>query len=269
MMKKTVIACALALLSLNATALPFDGLYLGGVVGGTKAIVHSEQMTNAILVVGGVPQLDLEQNNNHKTSDSSWIGGSELGLGKVFDQYYYLGIEAVAQFEDITRTNSFELSPTQTTPITYAHTGQAKLNNELALTFNPGIVVKKTTLIYGKIGPSWGRFSTKGNFVFTESLNPGETVSATKAFDEDYSYKVGLRLGLGIEHYIIEHLSLKLEYLNTNYGQINSGKMYTTPLLINGTADPLIAGSAIHNQSKLTFRNNTVMLGLNYHFGAW
>ncbi len=267
-MKKTVIACALALLSLNATALPFDGFYIGGVVGGTKAKVSNNENTDELIIVAGTEIQHISQDSAGNYADSSWIGGPELGFGMVFAQHYYLGLEGVAQFESIESKRSSTVLPTPATNIVYNHSTQAKLSNELAVTFNPGIVINKTTLLYGKIGPTWGRFSSSGALDFREDFQ-GQGIAGNQVnFDEDAAYKVGLRLGLGIEHYFMDHLSLKLEYLNSNYGQINSGKVHSAPVLLNGVVDPIAAGSMGSIQDKLRFRNNTVMLGFNYHFGA-
>jgi opacity protein-like surface antigen len=267
-MKKNLLACMLGLISAPTFALPFDGFYVSGIVGGTKAIVHGNQDTNALLVVSDVLQQNIIQQNTPSQSDTSWIGGVELGLGHVFAQYYYLGLEGTAQFENIQSSNWFSVTPTPTTNINYTHNDAVELKNELAITFNPGIVINKTTLIYGKIGPTWGRFTSDGDLLFASAVNPTTQLNGYSQFNEGASYKAGLRLGLGIEHYFMQHLSLKLEYLNSNYGQVTSGKTYSAPILVNGATDPVFAGSMVTQNNTARVQTNTVMLGLTYHFSA-
>ncbi len=267
-MNKSLLTCALALLSFTAEALPFDGPYLTGVIGGTKIKADHNQATRDNLINGDTPAFNILENNKASDEDSSIIGGIELGIGKVFAQYYYLALEGSAQFEDIETSSSFDVMPTTVTPLTHEETTKAKLTNELALTFNPGIVINKTSLLYGKIGPAWGRFSSSGNLNFAAAFDPANPVTGQINYHEGGSYKTGLRLGLGIEHYFMEHLSLKLEYLNTNYGQISSGKTHTTPLLVNGALNPDTEGSSLYASDKIKARTNTVMLGLSYRLGA-
>ncbi|MFN7095967.1 MAG: outer membrane protein [Gammaproteobacteria bacterium] len=267
-MNKILPICLLTLLSLNVFAAPFDGFYAGAGIGGVRGTFNNNITTDASLVFGGTLQQDIAHNNSPTLSDGSWAGELDLGFGRVFYQSLYLGVEGTGQLENISNTNSFQVMPNDTTGITYTRQIKTQLQNELALTFNPGIVLHKTTLLYGKIGPSWGRFSVNDTFNFGELIGPGQQLSGMVNVNDGSSYQCGLRLGLGIEHYMTKHFSFRLEYLNTNYSTIRSGKTHSAPILLNGVADPVIAGSTVSSSDHISAHSNSVMFDINYHIGA-
>lgn len=267
-MKKIFILSALALFSTTVFATPFDGFYAGAGIGGARGKFNNDVMTDATVVIGGTEIQDISHNNNLSVGDSSWAGSLDVGFSKVLHQNIYLGIEAAGQLENIKNNNSYDLAPTASTGIHYTRQITSQLQNELAVTFNPGIILHKNTLLYGKIGPTWGRFSTNDDFDFSETLGPGQQLAGGIDPNNGGSYKCGLRLGLGIEHYMTDRLSLRLEYLNSNYGTINSGKTHSAPMLFNGIADPTYDGSTVSASDDVAAHSNTILLGINYHFNA-
>jgi len=131
------------------------------------------------------------------------------------------------------------------------------------LTFDPGFVFNKTTLFYGKIGPAWGDFSTRANVDYSQEPFSGATLAGNTSA-HDSGYESGLLLGLGLEHYISNKLSLKLEYTHINYGSVSTGSSTPGAVTTNNTA--ITAGGSVSESSSVDSESNQVLLGLAYHF---
>ncbi|MFN7095966.1 MAG: outer membrane protein [Gammaproteobacteria bacterium] len=263
MSKKIILTAILMLATTTVLATPFDGFYAGADVGMSQAQFDKNQMVTLSATVGSTPIFEIPITNKKELSDNSFNGNIDIGFSKVFSQHFYLGLEANADFQNLQASNNPGLTEAVSSfQITSPTT--VNLRNEFALTLNPGFVFNKNTLLYGKIGPAWGRFSVDGSAQYNQNLG-GLTASAVSSFEDDNFYDCGLRLGVGVEHYLTANLSLKLEYVNTNYGNIHSGSPAT------GIITTVPAGSGLEgtlsDSDKVSARNNSILLGLNYRFG--
>lgn len=251
--KKAFLVLSLTLSS-TAFAEPFDGFYVGAGVGGVKMNTENavkQSLTTPLFSVINTHALDIENN------DKSWLGSLNLGYGKTFNQTLYLGLDAAAQFESIDMGFDTQYLDNSINTSTYLK-GFNKLDNELALTFMPGFVIKQKTLIYGKIGPTWGHFDNRIESGY--EINNGLLSSYGSLHEENKRYHTGLRLGAGIEHFVSDSFSVKLEYLNNNYFDVetlNAENTFTGPAL---NASQLAVSDKVHAY------NNSIMLGINYHF---
>lgn len=154
--KKVFLLLSLALSS-TAFAEPFNGFYVGAGVGGVKMNTENtvkQSLTTPLFSVTNTPAFSID---NH---DSSWLGSLNLGYGKTINQTFYLGLDASAQFENLDTGFMNQYVNTDLNTSSYIN-GFNKLDNELALTFMPGFVIKQKTLVYGKIGPTWGHFDNR------------------------------------------------------------------------------------------------------------
>jgi opacity protein-like surface antigen len=242
------------LLSTTAFAEPFDGFYVGAGAGWIKGNVDQSVKQTLTLPVVGTQTLHTPSAN---TDDNSWLGSVNFGFGKTFNQVFYLGLDAAAQFENI--DSGFATSYLTSNGESSSINGSSKLDNELALTFMPGFVIKQKTLVYGKVGPTWGHFNNQIHNNYTTLSSTGYTTGGLE--DSKTAYHTGLRLGAGVEHFVSDHFSVKLEYLNNNYFDVetlNATYTYTSGIP-SITAEQSIS-------DKIHAYNNSIMLGLNYHF---
>lgn len=263
MFKKIMLTSIFTLTATSAFATPFNGFYAGADFGMSQAQFTKDQTVKLSATAGGTTIFDIPIDNQKKLVDNSLYGNIDAGFSKVFKQHFYLGLEANADFQSLDVSNNPALAE-NVSGFGLSLLSTADLKNEFAVTLNPGFIFHQNTLIYGKIGPAWGRFSTHGNAQYNQNLG-GPIASASANFDDDSYYECGLRLGLGMEHYLTDHLSLKLEYVNTNYGTIHSGSPVDGAITTNPPGIG-IEGN-LTNSDKISARNNSVMLGLNYRFG--
>lgn len=260
MLKKTALLCALCVVSAPLLAEPFDGFYVGADVGFTQAKFKAKQSSTLDVFNNDEHIIHIPTQNNNTITDNSVIGNFDIGFSKVLKQHVYLGLEASADLQNLEGINNAVLTE-QNSELAIPQKTRVQLENEFALTFNPGVVFNKTTLLYGKVGPAWGRFNSRSEASYTQNL--GTVFNTATESSTGSHYETGLRLGLGIEHYVADNLSLKLEFINTNYYTIDSPKS-TSASLESGV--PEITGG-IANSSKIRASNSSVLLGFNYRFG--
>lgn len=262
MLSRKIALLALTLCATSAMATPFDGFYAGVGVGGSQADLDMKQTFNLNPVVGGSQIFNITGTNNGNASDNSWLGNINLGYGHVFNQKFFLGVEADANFQKLEADVNRNLQESQSA-LSIQAKSRTKLNNALSLTLDPGFVFHDNTLFYGKIGPAWGDFSTKSSVAYSQTINPGTTLSANPSAS-DSGYENGLLLGLGMEHYVSKALSLKLEYTHINYGGISTGNSEAAPIAVNTAGVPV--GGALTETTSVDANTNQVLLGLTYHF---
>jgi opacity protein-like surface antigen len=264
MFRKTMALCYLSLFAPAVWATPFDGFYAGADIGASQASFKKNQLVNLDVSILGTPIIDIPIGNKKNLSDTSILGNLDIGFSKVF-KLLYLGVEANVDFQNIQVENAPALQE-QVSNFTLPFETEVKLKNEFALTFNPGIVLNKTTLFYGKVGPAWGRFSVDGTANYSQTFgSPGPQATASTQFSDNNFYKCGLRLGVGIEQYVSEHMTLKLEFVSTDYGTIHSGTPTTGAVSVSEPGVDVTG--LLSNSDQIKARNSSVLFGFNYRFG--
>lgn len=261
-MKRSILILSLSLVSLTTFATPFSGFYAGAGIGGSQISFKTTQHIQIAPVFGGTPIFNIVIASHPDLTDQSLAGNLEVGFSHVFNQHFYLGLEADADTQSLSDSNPVSVNEIISTIAINGNT-KAQLTNEFAVTLDPGIVIGQNTLFYGKIGPAWGNFDVKGSSSYSQNIGGFATVGGSTGFKDD-GYQEGLRLGLGVERYISSQFSLKLEYLHTGYDTIHSANQDVTSI---GATVPGVTGSLSHS-AKVEANNNSVMLGVNFHFSA-
>lgn len=248
----------------SASAGSFDGAYVNGFIGGLNSNLTIDQSPSVT-----VP--NQNQNNGLRirttTENTAFVnsvfGGVGVGFNKVFMCRYLIGVEGVADWEDIKLNKNSYVNELQSGFFLTSDPG-IRLKNTFALLFTPGLVLDPNTLVYGVVGPRWGRFETSLTTTNTipsdGQARPGASVtSGTKS-----AYSPGITLGAGISRYVTPHLSIGAEYQFTHYNNISS------PNDINATfpADPRVPGltGTLTNSVGYKANTNTLMVNLCYHF---
>ncbi len=261
-MRKHILGiCLSSFFTVSAWATPFSGFYGGADVGLSQANFKKSQTVELILLAGTTPVTDVSFLADKNLADTSFLGNIDLGFSHVFYDFLYLGLEASYDFQNLTVKND-PLTKELESEFHIDYVTGANLRDEFALTFNPGIVLNKKTLFYGKVGPAWGRFSVHGDAHYYQNI--GAEADAYSAFKHNDFYRCGLRLGLGIEQYVAERMTLKLELVNTEYYTIHSPNPMTAPV---GTVPPDVGfGGELSNSNKIKANNTSVLFGFNYYF---
>ncbi len=127
------------------------------------------------------------------------------------------------------------------------------------LDVRPGFIINPTTMLYARVGFEFANVKMDNRTVFygrdlqVEAFKQNYLISQTKNV-------VALRLGLGIEENVAEHLNLRVDYILTNYGR----------LTMSGVSPnfALATGDTYRTSSKTEGRiiANNILVGMTYTF---
>src|SRR5436190_9379333 len=186
-----------------------DGFYLGGQVGYDSFKVRQ---SSDFVTADGLSSAS----SSVALGSAGWMGGSFLGYGQYFSNFYYLAGEIYGNYSGVDQTNSANtLNPAFST----ASSNKAEVNGTFGLSLLPGIKLNDATLGYLRLGYAWTKF--KGNFASTfngtGSGLPIATVSGSNSKTEG-----GWDLGVGIETLLVQNWSARLEYNHIWYSNFSS-----------------------------------------------
>lgn len=154
---------------------------------------------------------------------SGGYGGVQLGLNHLFASDIVLGVEGDISFGDISDTIPDDAGGAPNTVTSRTDMG-GTLRGRIGKAFGH-------TLLYGTGGLSWAHV----------------TITATDGPLSDNATLFGWNIGLGVEHALTETVSVKLEYLYTDFG-----------------SHSWFAGQPW--QSTGTSTSNAIRAGINVHF---
>jgi outer membrane immunogenic protein len=237
-----------------APTLNWSGFYLGGNIGygwdsGSTAIsgsTNNPALAPAIAAIFAAGSYPASLSSNAK----GVIGGGQIGYNWQMPSSWLVGLEADIQGSGIKGSTSQTMFPvgfdtTATTAgksIDWFGTVRARL----------GFLLTPQWLLYGTGGLAYGQ--TKTTFVTTD-LTGGCVANATLCANGSSSgVRTGWTAGGGVEAMLGSNWSAKLEYLYLDLGR-RSASISTSTL----------PGTVFFNSSA-QFHEQTVRLGLNYHF---
>lgn len=250
----------------------WTGLYLGGNAGylwsanniidnlGVAANVNQNFLPNSLAIGRSLASLGTEHIFN---SSKGFIGGGQIGYNALYSDHLVIGIETdldgVAQSNGTSteyRSVSTNLLGTHNATVTI----NKKLNYLGLVKGRIGALISPTLLIYGS-----GAFAYGGG-----SINTTYSVTQTNAVflpmrDQANDSKVlaGWSAGAGMEWIFRPCWSVKLEYLYYNLGPLRNIIRLDQYL----ATTPQISYSGAIIESTARFTDNTLRLGVNYHFG--
>jgi opacity protein-like surface antigen len=185
-------------------------------------------------------------------------GVARIGYNRIFSDCFLVGLAVDAVFRNyrmkfhgrVTELNSELLYETDT---------GLSISNQYALLLKFGKLVCDKTLIYGLVGPQWGKFTYEFDATFSQNL--GVIIESTLQGREK-CYRGGVLLGLGTEFLLSRCISLALEYTHTSYGNCRI-KDVEAPITVDGIEFP--DGKFLHLAS-FKVRNNFVTLRLGFYY---
>jgi opacity protein-like surface antigen len=272
----------------------FNGFSITGAVGGIAAEVDAAQNvlgrseTEVMSIEGTDIFSSLTSSDNLELTETNVAGLVGIEYAFQFHNGFLMGIAATAGFNyvdvdnTVTTSDFTYLNDEDTNYINYNNadvTLKAKLDNDFAILFKPGFVVRENTLIYALVGPRWGNFHT----TLSSSYNNNGGIDCDSPDDCDSGwngtltdsasnskYQVGITAGVGIRQVIADHVMLGLEYAYTHYGDLDEllntagPEFFTNPAHGGEAITSRVAFSAA--AQDLASRTNTVMATLSYKF---
>lgn len=261
----------------------FCGFYTGGSAGGlftsartalsrdSRTFVSIRSGIYTVEIPNSVSVQSMQRKNNIAATLYAGYGYAYQGL--------YFGLEAFLKYakykaESVSRfTNEMNLlQPTgqvnlsllvksANSTITKTKLGQL----EPGIDFRPGVFLTPGTLLYGRIGMAYNKASVTaalndnlsvsgvGPLAVQSTLNP--TILLNK------HQKIGvLRLGLGFEQRICHNMSIRADFIHTNYRGVKMGKQTNVVSSASG-----LTLTQSNNFLLKSLSNNAVMLGISYY----
>lgn len=273
------------LMAEDSSCSPFAGLYLGGAIGGSFNSAREYSTTDLSLnfsettlriprTLQGSTQHSL-QGTQRKNNFAVFL---YTGYGCAWEDVY-LGIEAFLKRTDYRKTHRATFNATESTNVSSITRLNASVQNTIAFStrlaptepgidLRPGYFLTPCTLLYGRLGVGYNTLTLHARTVSSATVIPPLLVGTPIVGTETASKhrKIGtLRLGLGLEQHLGECMSIRVDYINTQYRgtKIRTGGFSTTvPNLNNGTTQ-LSTQTIAHLRS---FSNNSVTVGISYYW---
>lgn len=227
----------------NPMELPFNGFYgvlhMGSVDNHIKYYHSIEANTGPVLLGSPPPQTKdfrISNNNPSKLSDFAVTGGLCLGYSQTVLAGMLLGIEARANWQNLT-TESLTLIGTNQTPF-FNTQAAIEQNQDYALLGKLGYLIGINTQLYGLLGAQWGHFRLQSYTTFQEVEAGAGVIFTDNDLIQVGVHKWGTFLGLGIEQWLGHHTTIGIEYHFSHYGKLYFPRQNTTLVLDNGAALP-------------------------------
>ena len=263
--KQLFIFSALFFTALNAVAggpelaesfspVSFEGFYVGAGIGATQSGFKTNSETTIfeqenIKVRKRIFDELLYRYNGNR---SNVMGKLFAGYGKVLDSKFYLGGEIYGSLSKY-RSNANASHTTFTSPeITLSNNTQTRLNDgEFGIDLRPGFQLTQNTLAYGTLGAAFNRIKLNSNSLFIINNN------APQFANLDYTknkFKVGFRVGGGLEQMLDNQWAIRADYVFTNYGRLNGSN-----------TKAFDDGGIIANNTSVNVYSNSILFSIVYH----
>lgn len=249
-MKKSILLMLLLNTSVALAQDYFTGLTFSGALGGTSARFKVDQT----LDLSSPGNVFINIPSDIKEEGSSIAGLVGIGYTYQFASHIVLAAEFTAGLTDASIIHQNNQSVNGTIFDLFSRLS-AELNNDFAVLFKAGYVMREKTQIYALIGPRWGHFEStlKTSFV---STNIGNATGSAQASESGYI--LGLTAGLGMQHMLTEHISASLEYAYTTYGEIPS------PFNVLDASAAFGSPSTVTDNPDISASSNTLLVKISY-----
>lgn len=227
--------------------LAMQGFYLGGSIGGRFTEATQRQASKGIFD-GDVESLKYQSNIFDEDFSQMIFAGYGLSWCD-----FYLAAEAIVQL------GSFHLKDSQFFITDWPSAIGSALhirvpNYQFCLDFLPGFYLGPMTLLYARLGASFAKTSVEVEADLVDLAAFFDSATLKQKNENSWPH---LRLGAGVEQFIASHVSLRLDYVYTDYGST-----FFQPTQLDVRLNFASMNSHIHLYDHRT------MLGLAYHFAC-
>jgi opacity protein-like surface antigen len=264
----------------QANGSPFDGVYVGAEGGILNSFANVDSTTNANFLTqyANAPTTansqKLSSNSNTNLNHNFGVGAFSIGFGKLTQSKVYVGGELALNLAN--RKTSFITAPSESAvdPFPAFQNNNATLNTNTYTKLNFaefdmdgkfGTVLTPNMLVYARLGAAFNQLKINSNNTLT--INELERVPLTKTSALNVAGTrnlVGLRFGLGGEHFLTQNLVAKLDYVFTWYGK--TGINGAANVQNTGPVPPTTTANGLTNSTFAKMNTQTVMVGLSYYF---
>lgn len=129
-----------------------------------------------------------------------------------------------------------------------------------------GAVLSPNMLVYARLGAAFNQLKINSNntLVINDlNTNIGPLTRTSVLNVGGTRNLVGLRFGLGGEHFLTQNLVAKFDYVFTWYGKVNINGVAN---VTNTAPSEPITTNGFTNSTSAKMNTQTVMVGLNYYF---
>lgn len=281
----TIAALSLSNVALSAPS--FSGFYAGGGIGvnqnswsanssasanhfnivpfsarlfpGTSTIVNSVDSKHSASAISGALSLGYALQG----ASSPWYLGAEASLDLTANRGIKVSKSSSIEYASTFRYSGFP----QELDILSSSTKASYSNPAYALDLRPGLVAWVESLIYGRVGVGFTRMNLRTNNIL--NITYPAAAFADPMFELNNSMHkslAGLRLGLGAERHINNHLSWFVDYVHTSYGNTKLHGIGEINQTLTGLRVPVSSFGSFLSQSKVRLSTNQVLLGFRYYF---
>lgn len=246
---------------------PFTGFIIGagGGVALDQTIVRSNSTSTT--QTGAAPRFNMTPVDAlYKVPMTRGLGTVFFGYGYQFAHRFYIGAVVTGTFiHHQWQVNDFRYDENIATSglnENIRYNTIISLNKaEAAIDLTPGIALNSDTLLYFRVGAAFNKIRLNGAETASDSSGAAPLEGAALTFSRTIGATSFLRLGAGVQYNLLSNLSLRFDYIYTNYGSISSGTI--TALMANGV-DP--TELLVHQTRVKYLTSNMFTLGLLYTF---
>ncbi|MFN7096267.1 MAG: outer membrane protein [Gammaproteobacteria bacterium] len=248
-------AVGMACTNAIASSSPYNGFYLGPE--GGASLAYFSESSDSTLTVNERFNVNFSLDapvDSHASNLSGFFGG-HVGVGHVFKRFY-LGLEANGDLGSVNTTN-YAPPTNQTGDLTTSIKDDASIKNNYGVTLRPGFLITPSFLVYAQVGAENAQIYT--NTTTTYENVPTQSGAVYSIQSKTNDTELGYRVGLGIEEHASKHLSVRLEYLFTDFGSVSSNN--SAPI----TGHLVLPTSSISESTHFSPFMHSVMLGVSYY----
>lgn len=219
-----VIALAVGFSSLCAAQTPsaFEGSYVGGSIGAAKGVASTNGSTfmGANTYFTSTDPSQISTASGGKLAETNFSGGIFGGYGKRFD-HLYLGLEASLHSLSLDDSRSETVTYLTAPPNRFTIRQSIKSDWEGTLRARFG-VAQSNWLAYltGGVAVTQAKYSTS----FSDNF-----VSGAAGSDSNSKTLYGWAAGLGAEYMVSRTLSIRGEYLYSDFGRVKTSSLVRNP----------------------------------------
>ncbi len=229
----------------------------------------------------------LTADNSVNLSGTMKVTGWDLGLlggyGWNFSNRWYIGSELFVNFDSLNGSaNQDQTGTTVTTPAGAVFLGQLASSTitrlqkqwDFGVALLPGFQVSDHALIYGRVGYVGAQFRTRtllaGGWFPPGNVNGNPNLTAVQNgflgnFNGRSSWLSGLQLGVGVDTWVYENLSLRTEFNINQYENLNNNLLTGVNInIINGV--PLGQTTTVVSARQRNLVEDQFNVALIWHF---